>query len=193
MSETGTIQWSESILTSRDLASLNGHRRLLIAPGTIVTPQAKDELRERGIELDTPGFDSEYILGIERSYPLLSSVIHSLVREGICFQLSKMSEGLTHDQWARELASQQCPCVVTLTDDPGLVCCVANKVNGIRAAVVSSIPSMGRVMLSLKPNFFAVEMPGRTWHEMRQILRLATEMTRECPEPLASTLREMES
>ena len=62
MSETGTIQWSESILTSRDLASLNGHRRLLIAPGTIVTPQAKDELRERGIELDTPGFDSEYIL-----------------------------------------------------------------------------------------------------------------------------------
>ena len=54
--------------------------------------------------------------------------------------------------------------------DPGLVCCVANKVNGVRAAAVLTVFQAARATLTLGANLLAVEMPGRTIFEVRQIM-----------------------
>ena len=50
---------------------------------------------------------------------------------------------------------------------PGLVCCVANKVPGVRAAAVATVAQAARATLTLGANLLAVEMPGRTFFEIR--------------------------
>ena len=67
-------------------------------------------------------------------------------------------------------------------DDPGLVCCVANKVPGLRAVAVHGIAQAERHWLGLGANLLVVEMPGRTFFEMRQMLQLCGGKQRlRCP------------
>ena len=73
----------------------------------------------------------------------------------------------------------------------GLVCCVANKVPGLRAAAVTTVAQAARATHSLGANLLAVEMPGRTYFEVRQILR-AVCGAGACPDTVAGTLRELD-
>ena len=82
---------------------------------------------------------------------------------------------------------------VVFCDDPGLVCCVANKVPGLRAVAVTTVAQAARATLTLGANLLAVEMPGRTFFEMRQILRcLCGAESTACPAGVACTLRELD-
>src|SRR5262249_53104672 len=100
-------------------------------------------------------------------------------------------------QWAREvaqcLARGQCRGVVVFCQDPGLVCCVANKVPGMRAAAGTTVAQAAKATMSLGANFLAVEMPGRTLFEIRQILRtFCTPGGCVCPSPVACQLQELD-
>src|SRR5439155_4774171 len=100
-------------------------------------------------------------------------------------------------RWARALAeciaSGPCRGGVVFCADPGLVCCVANKVAGLRAAAVTTVAQAGRAVLTLGPNLVAVEMPGRTFFEIRQILRvLCVPGESACPAGLACALQELD-
>jgi ribose 5-phosphate isomerase RpiB len=81
---------------------------------------------------------------------------------------------------------------VVFCEDPGLVCCVANKVAGLRAVAVSTISQAARATLTLNANLLAVEMPGRTYFEVRQILRTLCNGSGICPEGVACTLQELD-
>jgi hypothetical protein len=77
--------------------------------------------------------------------------------------------------------------------DPGLVCCVANKLAGLRSVAVLTIARAARATLTLSPNLVAVEMPGRTFFELRQILRtLVTCDGSGCPAGVATALKELD-
>jgi ribose 5-phosphate isomerase RpiB len=75
--------------------------------------------------------------------------------------------------------------------DPALVCCVANKVRGVRAAAVATASQAARARKSLAANLLAVEMPGRTLHELRQIVRTAVARA-ACPAEVAKVLEELD-
>ena len=81
---------------------------------------------------------------------------------------------------------------VVFCHDPGLVCCVANKVPGLRAAAVTTVAQAARATLTLGANLLAVEMPGRTYFEMRQILRLLCDGRRPVRHGVACTLQELD-
>src|SRR5262249_21890082 len=97
--------------------------------------------------------------------------------------------------WARQLADcvarGACAGGVVFCRDPGLVCCVANKVPGLRAVAVGSLAQLGRALPSLAPNLVAVEMPGRSFSEVRQTLG-AVCAPRPCPDGIACALRELD-
>jgi len=58
---------------------------------------------------------------------------------------------------------------------------------------VSTIAQAARATLTLGANLLAVEMPGRTYFEMRQMIRiLCGANTPDCPPGVACTLEEME-
>jgi hypothetical protein len=98
-------------------------------------------------------------------------------------------------QWARQLAEEvangECQAAVVFCLGPGLVACVANKVPGVRAVPVSTIAQANQAALDVGANLLAVEMPGRTFFEVRQFLRVMF-VPPPCPPQLSTVLGEME-
>jgi hypothetical protein len=68
---------------------------------------------------------------------------------------------------------------------------VAIKVKGVRAAHVLNAQQAARAFLTLGANLLAVEMPGRTFFEIRQIVRCLVKPS-ACPESVACVLQELD-
>ena len=81
---------------------------------------------------------------------------------------------------------------VIFCGDPGLICCVANKTVGVRATAATTVSQAARATLTLGANLIAVEMPGRTFFEIRQILRTLCLTATACPADVACTLQELD-
>lgn len=131
----------------------------------------------------------------DRRYEYVASAVRSLTRVGIALrEFPIQCEGAVC-RWSRALAecvlSGECIGGVVFCEDPALVVCVANKKPGLRAAAVSTIDQAVRATGTLGANLLAVEMPGRTFFEVRQMLRMICAGS-PCPEGVACTLREMD-
>jgi hypothetical protein len=99
--------------------------------------------------------------------------------------------------WVRRVADclrdGTCRTAILFCDDPGLACCVANKVPGVRAAAVWTVAQAERAVEQLGANLLVVEMAGRTYYEFRELLRLCrTRMPAACPPGLACVLEELD-
>jgi hypothetical protein len=134
--------------------------------------------------------------GQERPYPLLGAALQAARREGIPVRELPAANGSAAG-WAKAVArcvaDGTCCGGVVFCDDPGLVCCVANKVHGLRAVPVVTVNQAARATLTLGANLLAVEMPGRTFFEMRQIIRiLCFGDGPNCPDVVAGLLRELD-
>jgi ribose 5-phosphate isomerase RpiB len=134
--------------------------------------------------------------GQDRPYYLLGAALRAVRREGIAVTDLPAANGSAAG-WAKAVArcvaDGTCRGGVVFCDDPGLICCVANKVTGLRAVPVVTVAQAARATLTLGANLLAVEMPGRTYFEMRQIIRiLCCGDGPSCPEVVAGLLREMD-
>jgi hypothetical protein len=98
--------------------------------------------------------------------------------------------------WVRDvaacLADGDCRVAVLFCTDPGLACCVANKVPGVRAVAVAGVGQAVRALRTLGANLLVVEMAGRTYYEFREMLRLCREQPSACPANLSRVLQELD-
>lgn len=134
--------------------------------------------------------------GQDRDHAMVQAAVRMLTREQIALRPLHCATGEAACQWARGvaecLASGECQGGVLFCADPGLVACVANKVPGIRAVPVTTVGQSARATLTLAANLLVVEMPGRTFFEIRQILRTLITSGASCPDGVACTLRELD-
>lgn len=196
------LTWPRRVLSVHDLrTSLNGHHELLLGADTVVTPLAEEELRGRGVRVarQAPAARAAgptWGYGQDRPHGLVHSAVQTLARDGLRLRELAPATGALPCRWARAvaecLASGECAGGVLFCDDPGLVACVANKVAGLRAVSVSTVAQASRATLSLAANLLVVEMPGRTFFEIRQILRTLFASVLTCPDGVACTLRELD-
>jgi hypothetical protein len=133
----------------------------------------------------------------ERPNPFVRSAVQALRREGQTLREWPECGNDPACQWARAVAEcvarGECHGGVVFCGDPGLVCCVANKLPGLRAAAVTTVAQAARATLTLGANLIVVEMPGRTYFEIRQILRtLCQPGVVACPAGVACTLQELD-
>jgi hypothetical protein len=201
------LDWSSRVVAVEDLRrQLNGHRELIVPRWTIITPLAAEQLRADGIQVtrqdveatpSRPVAEKTWGFTQERPHPMVASAVQALRREGLGLrELEPRGERLPC-RWARAVAEcvarGECHGGILFCQDPGLVCCVANKVAGLRAVPVHTVGEAARATLSLGANLAAVEMPGRTFFEVRQILRIFCQPgAAACPEGVGCTLREMD-
>lgn len=199
------LRWTARVLSADDLRRhLNGHRELVVAPRAVITPLAADHLRSNGVRIvrqeERPAAQTSTRGGWgyaqEKADPTVGAVVKSLEREGLTLQ-ALPATGETPGRWAQAVAAciarGDCAGGIVFCSDPGLVCCVANKVAGLRAVSVLSVTQAARATLSLGANLVAVEVPGRTLFEVRQILRtVCGNGAAACPTGLADTLRELD-
>jgi ribose 5-phosphate isomerase RpiB len=196
------------VVTAEDLRQhLNGHRALVLDTGTIVTPLAEDHLRTHGIRVMRRGLENlpetvhrtqtSWGLAQDQTYPVVSSVVAGLKREGLAFRDLSGKDRASPCRWARSLAEciagGECQGGILFCQEPGLICCVANKVAGLRAVAATTVADADRACHLLAPNLVAVTMPGRTFFEVRQILRtLCRPQGWECPAEPAVILQELD-
>jgi hypothetical protein len=199
---SGTLHWLGRVLAEEDLRrNLNGHRAVVLRSGTVVTPSAREHLLASGIRLDQAepvAAKTADVWGVakDRLYPPIGPAIVALIRDGLrVIELACAPTDLPWE-WSQAVAAcvarGDCRGGVVFCEDPGLVCCVANKVAGLRAVSVSTIGQAARATLTLNANLLAVEMPGRTYFEVRQILRTLCNSGGVCPDAVACTLRELD-
>jgi hypothetical protein len=199
------LRWPGRVVSALELGRrLNGHRRLLLPANAVVTPAALDELRSRGVSVERDAAPATatatataagcWGCGQDRAYAAVQSALQALQRDGFAFTVLPANEAVPA-AWARRIAAcvadGTCAGGVVFCEDPGTVCCVANKVAGLRAVAVATTGQLGRALLALAPNLVAVEMPGRTFFEVRQILRTVGG-AHHCPDGVACTLRELD-
>lgn len=127
---------------------------------------------------------------------MLQVALRSLEREGTIPQPLPECNG-DSCTWVRRVAEclqkGTCRTAILFCDDPGLACCIANKVPGIRAATVWTVTQAERAIDQLGANLLAVEMAGRTYFEFRELLRLCCErMPAACPGGVACVLQELD-
>lgn len=199
--DTHVLRWPGRVLCAEDLRrGLNGHRELVVASDAVVTPLALEHLRHNGVQMSRreerqPIVTTSWGYAQQRPHPMIDSAVQALGREGIALK-SLQPESREPAAFGRSLAEciarGECLGGVVFSDDPALLCCVANKVPGLRAAAIVCVAQAARAVLTLGANLLAVEMPGRTYFEIRQILRNVAARPAVCPDGVACTLKELD-
>jgi hypothetical protein len=190
--------WPKRLLSADDLRRhLHGQRTLQLLPRTLITPLAADELRARGIQVtwqasgplaNLQSHSARWGYAQEKADPLVIAAIQTLERDGVA--LARLPGSVS--EVASQIARADCLGAILFCADPSFVCCLANKYPGLRAAAIASALHAGRARTSLGANLFAVEMPGRTYFELRQIVRTIAAAPPTCPADLAITLKELD-
>jgi hypothetical protein len=177
-------------------------REIVLGTKTIVTPLALDFLKGKRVAIrrddkacDNGVSPSHWGIAVESPSSIVSAAMKALFQDGRTLIALENARG-DGIGWIRSIASQvvrgQPPGALIVSEQPSLAACIANKIPGIRAASVSQAAEIGSLNAVLSPNLFALTATGRTFFELRQLLKLATSSPPACPEAMTTTLRELD-
>lgn len=200
------LHWPGKVFTADDLRRhWAGQRELSLTSRALLTPLAVDELRARGIRITRQevavgggagNTASAWGYWQEKPDSLVASAVAGLGREGLTVALLPAG-GNSPAAAVRSVAAwldKKNHGSVLFGADAALLVLLANKVPGLRAAAVTSALHTARALTTVGANVLVVEMPGRTYFEVRQILRTAVSRgAPACPPELAKMVQELEA
>jgi hypothetical protein len=192
------LSWPGRLLSEEDLRRhWKSQAEIVLGTRTIVTPLAWDWLRSKKIQVrrdERPApavATTGWAFAEEAKSALVDAAVKALRQEGRT--LRAIERGTTPLAiWFKTLAVAVAggdpSGVVLFCREPGLAACVANKIDGVRAASVSQASQLASLQKSLGPNLLATAIEGRTFFEIRQLLRQATAVEPSCPTDLAELI-----
>lgn len=130
----------------------------------------------------------------DRPHDYVAAAVKSLAREGLRLTEDRLGSPPCLDarRIAERVASGEVAGAVLFCAVPCVVACVANKVAGVRAVMVTTVHQAALSSLELAANLFVVEMPGRTFYEVKQFLRILGGTKPGLIPVLAHTLMELD-
>lgn len=182
------LWWPGKLLAEDDLRRhWTSQGEIVLGPRTIVTPLAWDFLRGKRIAVRREDRASDtgvslWGVGIATPTPIVVAAVKSV--EGLTPLRMDGDVVAAARSIAGRVANGNPPGAIVIGDDAGLVACVANKTVGVRAASVSGAKEIAALQKTLGPNVLAVAVSGRTFHELRQMLKTASAIRPECPNGL---------
>jgi len=175
---------------------LTGLRRVLIRPGTIVTPAVRDELQRRGITL-------EYVVATSAlPADALRLVVVNAMRG---FHAGQLAPALRSHGVRVEIVEQQCLIAASdqlaaelrktntlgllLTRHVAAALCLANRHAGVRAVTAGDLPAMTAAVESVGANLLVLDAEALTGFQLKQMTtEFAGGKVRPCPEALRPRL-----
>lgn len=198
-SSTSVLCWPKRLLSADDLRRhLTSQRELLLLPRTVITPLAADELRVKGVRIlwEAPKAKDEmtpkratWLYAQEKSDALIAAAIQALARDGIHMTAI---ENATARAVAAAIRAADHAGGILFSGDAATACCIANKIAGIRAAAIRNNVQALQAQKNLGANLFAIEFPGPTFFELRQMLRTIVAHVPKCADPVANLLKELD-
>jgi ribose 5-phosphate isomerase RpiB len=171
---------------------------LIVSDKVVLTPCARDEIKRLGVSLVRRVAKKETSIGYgsDGLYPQVATVVLALGNEGFTLKALQMQQGigsmLLGKNAGEMVASGVMKSAVLFCREPEAAACAANKLVGIRAAAVNNMMQAKRVCASLGANMMVVEMPGRTYFEIRQVILLMMN-TKGCPEGSQTILERLDA
>ncbi|PQO45794.1 hypothetical protein [Blastopirellula marina] len=148
------VALADRVVTMETLeGKIGGAKALVVTPSAIVTPAARDALKDRGVRLLR---DSEAAKRAKKPVEVLA-----FAASGVTAWRERGPVGvfidLTSTVKQAALAAKQDKIVILLTESPEAACCAANRDGEIRAASVDSIAAVNRVLPQTAANVIAVD------------------------------------
>ena len=181
----GELRLAERVVTLAVIdGRLAGIRHVVVRPDAVVTPAVNDLLRKRNIGVTRDEFQpADRLAGTplvmaasETSYdpaPLLAQTGGELLTAGT---LAKAIEALAERIRGRNQLG------VLLTGQIAAAVCLANRRQGVRAAVGGSLPMIRDAVQSVAANLVVIDPAGRTLTELAKMVReFLRDGPRECP------------
>lgn len=181
-----STQLTDSVITADVLAEkVVGRSNVVVGERAIVTPSARDWLRHNKVELihGTSATSAGATGSVEMSSGKLV-ITHSASQaiDRVLEDAGRPSNGGWNrksvesvDEAAKkaigELRRESSRVIMVLTSEPEVVACLANRNEKVKAAVVADAAAVARVKSGLDGNVFVVDPAGRSFFELRNILR----------------------
>jgi hypothetical protein len=153
-------------------------KQVRIGPRAILTPSARDFLRDRGIEVlrespvPAPSSATRWQIIVTCSTPHITEAIEGLAQGGIaCERKLTGTAAEAAGQGVGALCRGEAALVVVLTSQPELVACLANRNDRVRAAAVATPAAIERVQRNLQPNFLSVDPTGTGVYQLKSLLK----------------------
>jgi len=192
-------EWPGTVLALNDLQRLGPNlRELIVADKVVLTPCAREEIKRLGVSLVRKEAKKETSIGYgsDGLYPQIATVMLALGREGFTLKALQMQQDIGSmllGKTAGEIVSRgEMKSAVLFCREPEAAACAANKLVGIRAAAVNNMMQAKRVTQALGANLMVVEMPGRTYFEIRQVILLMM-AAKKCPEAALTLLEKLDA
>lgn len=172
VSEPGVDVFAGRLLSERHVQDLDGTiRTLRLAPGTVVTPLARDLLKRRGVEVrfihqsaTRRGEEAgEWGFAIEVETGIAASLRRALLSDAESW--SELGPNLAA-RWVAEAPGRG---AAVLTSQASLAVWRACHVERVRGACASDADAVARAIRHLGVNYLAVEPSGQTIHSLRQM------------------------
>jgi hypothetical protein len=162
------------LLSLREAESLpNGPRVVRVAPGTVVTPLARDFLKRLGIEVrfiaraevERLRNVGEWGFAIESESGLLEAFRRSILEGAESWH----ELGPSLDDAAQWVSEADARGALVLTDEASLAVFRACQVPGVRAAAAESLDAAARAVRAIGVNLLVVEPAGKSIALLEQI------------------------
>ncbi len=172
---------SQDIITA-DLLAENaaGQNAVEVSSRAIVTPSAKDWLRHNKVELtrgtrtqaSSASKSSDWLVVVHSAGETVEKVLEDASRSGsIGSDRESVANATSAAKAAGEAVAGGGRGVVVISGEPEVVACLANRSESVRAAVVADAAAVARVKAGLNGNVFVVDPAGRSYFELRNLLR----------------------
>lgn len=186
-----TIGLTDVVITAAvlDKSPLKAGSRLVIAPKAVVTPSARDWLRERKITFSRAASQSAAPLTTSAQWQLLVSTVTPTVRS-LIDQVSR-----SHRDWRRQLtgaaqdtaesviraiSAAESQRVFVISSTAEAIACRVNRNSKVRAAVVATRDQLLAIEQSLSPNVIVVNPVAKSLMDLRHLVQACAQLPAPC-------------
>jgi len=185
-----SAQLTDAVITADVVAEKVGNQKnVVVGARAIVTPSARDWLRHNKVELihqptvASAGASAGAAASAEvKSDKLVITHSAGLTIDRVLEDAGRQTNGGWNrksvdsaDEAAKkaigELRRENSRVIVVLTSEPEVAACLANRNEQVKAAVVADAAAVARVKSGLDGNVFVADPAGRSFFELRNILR----------------------
>jgi len=168
---------SEKVISATQLEKqLAGVERLIVPRGAVITPMARDLLREKNVAVasavsraTTTSDKKQLVLAFDTDHEL-KSLTNWIADTGISHErLPKTELTAAIDQLCQRVTSNNALGMI-ITHKTTAALCLANRHRGIRAALAASIDAVTEAAKSIAANVLIVDPTGKTSFEWKRLL-----------------------
>jgi hypothetical protein len=192
----GELALTNKVISTRELEGrLQGIARVVVSRGSVVTPAARDLLRQHRVTLATAvpaasrtNEQIRLVLGTTTTSIEPAGLIAMLSREGLAVERLPQSSmiDVIEDICRRVVAGSL---GLVLSHQPAVALCLANRHRGVRAALAGDAAMVAAASDAVSPNVLIVDPAGKAMFEWQRVVRawLAGGLP-ACPSSLAAHL-----